>query len=74
MSLTPPPVNREPFQQLPDGRFVVDEQWHAFFRDMLELLNTGVTLQVPLAKTTPGGADGLLTIRNGVVVQATLPT
>jgi hypothetical protein len=45
-----------------------------FFFDLTSMLQTGVTVTVPLAKLTGGGADGSLTFVNGLLTAATAPT
>lgn len=74
MSFITPPHHRDLFQALPDGRFVVDEQWHDFFRSLADALNSGRTANITLAKITGAGSDGALTITNGLVTSVTPPT
>lgn len=74
MSFATPPYHRDVFQATPDGRFVVDEQWHDFFRALAEALNSGKTATVTLAKITGAGSDGTLVITNGLVTEVTPPT
>jgi hypothetical protein len=74
MSLAYPPHHRDLFQETGDGRFVVDEQWHDFFRALVDVLNGNASATIVLAKTTPGGTNGSLEITNGIVTQVTSPT
>jgi hypothetical protein len=74
MSFAQPPVHRDVFLELPDGRYTVDEQWLDFFRSLVDALNSGATATVPLAKITGGGSDGSLTIINGLITSVTAPT
>ncbi len=74
MSFPTPPYHRDLIQPAFDGRAVVDEQWHDFFRALSEALNTGATATVPLAKITSGGSNGSLTITNGIITSVVAPT
>jgi hypothetical protein len=55
-----------------DGKFT--EPWSGWFRNLYNLLQTSPSTTVTLAKITPGGANGSLTIVNGVVTSVTAPT
>ena len=68
-----PPHNRPPFT-LEGDQPIVDQDWFAYFLAISTALNRGVTTTVPLAKITGGGADGSLTIVNGLVTAVITPT
>lgn len=74
MTFPTPPYHRDVFQPTLDGRFVVDEQWHDFFRAFSDALNAGKTVTVVLAKIGGTGQNGSLTLTNGIVTDVTQPT
>jgi hypothetical protein len=73
MSYTPPPKFYPLIVETPGGEFELSEPWHVWFMNLARA-NTGFTGTVPLAKITGGGADGSLTITNGIITAATAPT
>lgn len=74
MSYSPPPHFREICSLQPDGSYKVDEAWHSWFLNLATLFSRGPSVTIPLAKVTPGGADGSLTIVNGMITSVTAPT
>lgn len=69
-----PPHFRDVFTELADGTRQVDQGWHDWFLDISRTLSSGASTTVPLAKITGGGADGSLTITNGIITAVTQPT
>ena len=54
------------------GKFV--EAWSGWFRNLYNLLKPGISTTVTLAKLTGGGANGSLTVVNGIITAYTAPT
>lgn len=74
MSAYRDPPRTSPLFDPTDAEPYINEDWFQWHLDICGALNRGVTTVVPLAKITGGGADGSLTITNGLVTAVTQPT
>jgi len=70
-SLIPPPRLYE-VVDLVDGQ--ATNPWYDWTLRVGQLLSTGASATVPLAKITGGGTDGSLTIVNGLITSVVQPT
>ena len=58
----------------PQDEVIVAEAWQAWFTLWASERDRAFSGTIPLAKLTGGGADGSLTITNGLITQAVAPT
>ena len=56
------------------GRYELTEPWHDWFLRVARDFGLGYSGTVALAKITGGGADGSLTVVDGLVTAVTAPT
>lgn len=56
------------------GQNVFGRFWSGWFRSIYNVLNPGITVSVALAKLTAGGANGSLTVKNGIITAYVAPT
>jgi hypothetical protein len=53
---------------------VFERVWSGWFRNLYNVLAPGLTTTISLAKLTGGGANGSISIENGIVTSYTAPT
>lgn len=70
MSLPPVPPRSAPVM---DGH-VFTQVWSGWFRALWNVVNPGQTFNITLAKVTTGGANGSITVVNGIVTAYVAPT
>ena len=51
-----------------------ETQWYQFFASVKRVLSPGISTKVALAKLTVGGANGSLTVVNGIITGYVAPT
>lgn len=75
MAFQPPPKFYPPVT-LDEGssKYELTQPWHIWFLNVGQALNGGYTGVIPLAKLTGGGADGSITVTNGLITAVTAPT
>lgn len=56
------------------GRNVFSQFWSGWYRAIFNILNPGISATVVLAKITPGGANGSLTVKSCIITAYTAPT
>lgn len=67
------PLRNAPISE--DGNSKVFSQfWSGWFRVLYNILSPGISANVTLAKLTTGGANGSLTVKNGIITSYTAPT
>lgn len=74
MSNQQPPYTRSVVELLPDGTYKVDQAWHGWFLQLAATLARGRDASITLAKITPGGTNGTLVFRAGLLIDVTAPT